>query len=231
MPSRGLPYSDVTATASFTTGIWQSWHVCLVAYSLCCHSWKGICSGNFATFSPFGPSADVYSVWQLPQRPASRIWSPLVGKYVAVEECITVWCPLSMSKGPYSGRSSFWIGFAMTTFPTKVASVPSPVFSIWWQTEQVTPSAAARSPLGNFCSGSREKTCVCFPESRSAIRTAGIWQIEHSSSIACFDSGWSIDSRRTRPCQYGSRDEVGRVLARRWTPMETSSPELVVSPL
>src|SRR5580704_12012562 len=104
------------------------------------------------------PSAAVNSVWQLPQRPASRIWSPLAGKYVAVEECITVWCPLSMSKGPYSGRRSFWTGFAITTFPTKVASVPSPVFSIWWQTEQVTPSAAARSPWGNFCNGRREKT-------------------------------------------------------------------------
>ena len=41
----------------------------------------------------------------------------------------------------------------------------------------------------------------------------GMWQIEHSSSIAAFDSGWSMVSRRTLPCQYGSRAELAMMLA------------------
>jgi hypothetical protein len=91
---------------------------------------------------------------------------------------------------PYWQAASFDLSaFAILTFPTNVASVPSPSFSIWWHTEQVTPSAAALSPLGNVASGNRENTSVCRPLSRSAIRTAGIWHTEHSSSIACFDSG------------------------------------------
>ena len=44
-------------------------------------------------------------------------------------------------------------------------------------------------PWETSASGNRENKSVCRPASRSAIRTAGIWQIEHSSSIACFDSG------------------------------------------
>lgn len=38
-------------------------------------------------------------------------------------------------------------------------------------------------------------------------------------------------SRRTAACQYGSRDEFAIIDARQANPIETSSPELLVSPL
>ena len=38
-------------------------------------------------------------------------------------------------------------------------------------------------------------------------------------------------SRRTLPCQYGSRDELAMMLARQSKPIETSLPEAVVQPL
>jgi len=150
---------------------------------------SGLCGSCHTLITSALQRREVISVWQLPQSPESRTCPPCVGRYVAVEECITVRCPLSTSNGPYSGRSPFRSGCAIFTLPTNVASVPSPSFSIWWHTEHVTPSAAALSPLGNVASGNRENTSVCLPASRSASRTAGIWQIEHSSSIACFDSG------------------------------------------
>src|SRR6476646_5189538 len=58
-----------------------------------------------------------------------------------------------------------------------------------------------------------------------------MWQTEHSSSIAAFDSAWSIASRLTLACQYGSRDEFAIMLARQSKPMDTSSPDAVTRPL
>ena len=43
--------------------------------------------------------------------------------------------------------------------------------------------------------------------------------------------GWSIVSRRTAACQYGSRAEFAIIDARHDTPIDTSSPVGVVSPL
>ena len=44
-------------------------------------------------------------------------------------------------------------------------------------------------------------------------------------------AGWSIVSRRTAACQYGSREEFAIIDARQDTPIDTSSPDGVVSPL
>ena len=49
--------------------------------------------------------------------------------------------------------------------------------------------------------------------------------------MAAAASGWSIVSRRTAACQYGSRAELAIIEARQSNPMETSSPVGVVSPL
>src|SRR2546422_7369519 len=48
-------------------------------------------------------------------------------------------------------------------------------------------------------------------------------------SSACI--GWSIVSRLTPACQYGSRPEVAIIVDRHVAPMETSSPLGVVSTL
>src|SRR5437867_735918 len=59
----------------------------------------------------------------------------------------------------------------------------------------------------------------------------GMWQVEQMSSMSARDSGWSIDSRRTLPCQYGSREEFAIIPERQSNPMEISSPEDVLRPL
>src|SRR4051794_10369942 len=58
-----------------------------------------------------------------------------------------------------------------------------------------------------------------------------MWQIEHSSWIAAVVSTWSIDSRLTLACQYGSRDEFAIMLARQSTAIDTSWPVAVRRPL
>jgi len=68
----------------------QSWQVCLS------HSRYAATPGtdllrNFASFSPFGPERGCIAYGNSRRDPHSRIWAPLVGRYVAVEECITVW--------------------------------------------------------------------------------------------------------------------------------------------
>jgi hypothetical protein len=52
----------------------------------------------------------------------------------------------------------------------------------------------------------------------------GMWQMEHLSSMAAAAVGWSIVSRRTPACQYGSRAELAIMDDRQAKPMETSSP-------
>src|SRR5438445_7745449 len=59
----------------------------------------------------------------------------------------------------------------------------------------------------------------------------GMWQVEQTSSMSARYSGWSIDSRRTLPCQYGSREEFAIIPERQSNPMEISSPEDVLRPL
>ncbi len=53
----------------------------------------------------------------------------------------------------------------------------------------------------------------------------GMWQIEHSSWMSSAASGWSIVSRLTDACQYGSRAEFAIIVARQLTPIDTSSPD------
>ena len=52
----------------------------------------------------------------------------------------------------------------------------------------------------------------------------GMWQAAHSSWIAAECVGWSIVSRRTAACQYGSRAELAIIVDRQVAPIETSSP-------
>ena len=66
-------------TCSWMTGIWQDWQLCLSLYSLCSHSWYGICSGNSPITLPPGPSALVYSVWHVAHNSDLRMWSFFVG--------------------------------------------------------------------------------------------------------------------------------------------------------
>src|SRR5215510_5213787 len=59
----------------------------------------------------------------------------------------------------------------------------------------------------------------------------GMWQVAHWSSIAGPDDEWSMVSRRTDASQYGSRDELAIIDARQSDPIDTFSPDRVVSPL
>jgi hypothetical protein len=58
-----------------------------------------------------------------------------------------------------------------------------------------------------------------------------MWQAEHSCSMAAADSGWSLTSRRTPACQYGSRDALAIMDGRHSVPIEMSSPDGAVRPL
>ena len=58
-----------------------------------------------------------------------------------------------------------------------------------------------------------------------------MWHLEHSSWIAPAASGKSIVSRRTAAYQYGSRAELAIMDARQSKPIETSAPDVAVSPL
>src|SRR5258705_2823565 len=114
-----------------------------------------------------------------------------------------------MLKGPYSVRGPFFSGFSITNPPLKLSRVPSFSLLIWWHTEQETPSAAGL-PAGSLESmGKLLNTSPGEPFSWASKRVIGMWQMEHSSSMAFLDSAWSMLSRRTLACQYGSRDEFG----------------------
>ena len=49
--------------------------------------------------------------------------------------------------------------------------------------------------------GRCEKTCALRPSDLAVKCVRGMWQVEHSFSMAAWEPGWSIVSRRTLPCQ------------------------------
>jgi hypothetical protein len=59
----------------------------------------------------------------------------------------------------------------------------------------------------------------------------GMWQMEHSPSIAAPCVGWSSVSRRTPACQYGSRAEFAIMVELQSKPIEMSSPDAADRPL
>ena len=52
------------------------------------------------------------------------------------------------------------------------------------------------------------------PRVTASKRAIGMWQVEHLSSIAACALGWSVTSRRTPACQYGSRAEFAMIVER-----------------
>ena len=98
-------------------------------------------------------------------------------------------CPASGGKGPYSRRSPCGVGGSITNPPTKLSRVPSFSLPIWWHSEQETPSAASRSPRSSGLNPRWAKTSPSWPPSFDSNRAIGMWQMEHSSSIAARDSG------------------------------------------
>jgi hypothetical protein len=120
----------------------------------------------------------------------------------------------------------------MTKFELKLSGVPNRSGAIWWHTVHETLSAASR------CSGEPPavigrcaNTCPCPPPARSIRALIGMWQAAHSSWMAAACFGWSIVSRRTPACQYGSRAEFAIIVERHVAPIDTSSPDGAVSPL
>ena len=57
---------------------------------------------------------------------------------------------------------------------------------------------------------------------RARALDIGMWQTAHSFSISPAAPGWSIVSRRTDACQYGSRAAFAIIDARQATPIDTS---------
>src|SRR3981189_2948001 len=94
---------------------------------------------------------------------------------------------------------------------------------------QETPSAdrlSSRSVPPSV--GNRENTWPWPPAACSVKRCIGMWQLEHSSWISALLVGWSSTSRRTEPCQYGSREELAMIEARQSNPIDASWPDGVV---
>ena len=79
--------------------------------------------------------------------------------------------------------------------------------------------------------GMLAKTDCCPPRRWVSTCAIGMWQREHSFSIAACACGWSVTSRRTPACQYGSRAACAIIDARHIVPNDTSSPLAVVRPL
>ena len=73
--------------------------------------------------------------------------------------------------------------------------------------------------------GSVANTSPFSPAARLICVAIGMWHSAHSSSIAELWAGWSIVSRRTLACQYGSRAEFAIIVDRQVAPIDTSSPE------
>jgi hypothetical protein len=97
---------------------------------------------------------------------------------------------------------------------------------------QDTPSAASfDSGLVAVPIGRCAKTSPWPPASLALVVAIGMWQMEHSFSISALTLGWSIVSRLTAACQYGSRAELAIIDARHDAPIETSSPDGVIKPL
>ncbi len=147
-----------------------------------------------------------------------------------VAERMIVMRPVSTSNGPNMRPCSPARVVSTTNPPVKLSSVPNRSAVIWWHSEQETPSAASESSgVSGWLTGRWSKMRPCPPRCRSSSLDIGMWQREHSSWISSEDSGWSITSRRTPACQYGSRDELAMMDARHSTPIEMSSPAGVTS--
>ena len=65
-----------------------------------------------------------------------------------------------------------------------------------------------------FVTGRCSKIRPLRPRACAVALAIGMWQIEHSSSMSAVAPGWSIVSRRTAACQYGSRAALAIIEAR-----------------
>ena len=70
-----------------------------------------------------------------------------------------------------------------------------------------------------------------WTELRAGSELIGMWHALHSSSMTARMPGWSITSRRTPACQYGSRAELAMIDPRHDVPIDMSSPLGVTRPL
>jgi hypothetical protein len=97
---------------------------------------------------------------------------------------------------------------------------------------QETPSAAnsplrlVTSPIGRFA-----KTDSIIPDAFALNLVIGIWQAEHSFSMAALAREWTMVSLRTEACQYGSLADWAIIEDLQLDPIETSSPEGEINPL
>jgi hypothetical protein len=79
---------------------------------------------------------------------------------------------------------------------------------------QETPSEAAALGAVIKAAPMFAKTSPWAPCWAAVKRCIGMWHVEHLSSMAARAAGWSMTSRRTAACQYGSRAELAIIEAR-----------------
>src|SRR6185436_7973179 len=110
----------------------------------------------------------------------------------------------------------------------KLSRVPSLSAAIWWHTVHEMPSAASAWSLGLPlllpAIGRWENTSPRLPDALATRCAIGMWHAAHSSWISAAWAGWSMVSRLTPACQYGSRAELAIIVDRQLEPIETSSP-------
>ncbi len=171
------------------------------------------------------------SVWQLAQNSADWMCVAFVGVN-CVAERIDDASPGVTSYGPYATRRSGLGTGATTNDALKLSRSPSLSGPIWWHVVHDTPSAAsacsrvAPAPIGRCVN-----TPPSCPTALASYRIIGMWQAEHSCSIAAAAPGCSVISRRTPACQYGSRAALAIIEARHAMPIDASAPLGVTRPL
>jgi hypothetical protein len=127
----------------------------------------------------------VNSVWHVAHISDSRRCGAAVGWNV-VADCMMRACPAAISYGP-NARGSPW---STTNPPVKLSRVPRRAGVIWWHTVQDAPSRASREMSVVAGPGARfANTSGWPPVDRCHTFAIGMWQMEHSASMAAAASG------------------------------------------
>jgi hypothetical protein len=176
-----------------------------------------------------GPSACVMSVWQVAHISDSRCGAASAGTKPVAERIMR-----SRPASPRTARTSALVprGRVDHEAAGEALTVAEALGPIWWHTVHDTPSAASRSRRRRSRADRQvreDPPCVAGGRRFRSAPSACGRSSTRPRSLAC---GRVVDRlARTAACQYGSRAELAIIDARQLTPIDTSSPPSVVSPL
>ena len=207
--------------------MWHDWQLrCSALKALCCHSWKFICSGSEPTTSPLGPNACVISVWHVAHSSdclmcgASACTKPVTERMIVLR-------PASIGVGAEDDAGAAGRRRLHHEAAVEALARAEPVGRDLVAHRARHAVSRQAMQLGAVLAGDgqvREHLAVAAGRlgDRAATSACDTWRTRPGSPPTCV--GWSIVSRRTAACQYGSRAELAIIVERQVAPIETSSP-------